>query len=225
MLKSITGEYWIIDGSPNFADGDVSDTNHEGYALDHLRRQILDAVGIDIDDCYDWEAEIQNIPEALCETLGLDPDALEFPAAERDVHDELVRRAAELQLDPEDITQAFYYGIMDVRDYMGKKHGWIVVHGNRIGCWFLTRDTLKQIAEGVDELLGEEGSEDEDDDVELMIHVASTCKDYEVLLSELKAEDFSTFALKEEEPEIGPNAQVTAMDKELELPFYRNRHD
>jgi hypothetical protein len=222
MLKSITGEYWIIDGTANYADGDVSDTNHEGYALDYLRRRVLDALEVYPDDCYDWEAEIQNIPEALCEKLGMNADDLEFPAAERDVHDELVRHADALELDPEDITMAFYYGTMDVRDYMGKKHGWIVLHGNRAGCWFLTRDTLKQIAEGVDEILGEEGSEDEDDDVELTIHVASTCKTYEVLLSELKAEDFSSFPLKEEEPEIGPNAQVAAMDREITHPYYKS---
>ncbi len=222
MLKSITGEYWIIDGHPNFADGDVSDTNHEGYALDYLRRRILDAVEIYPDDCYDWEAEIQNIPEAICEKLGPNAEELEFPFAERDVHDELVRRADELELDPEDITQAFYYGVMDVRDYMGKKHGWIVVHGNRVGCWLMTRDTLKQIAEGIDELLGEEGSEDEDDDVELTIHVASTCKDYEVLLSELKTGDFSCLPVKESVLVGGPNAQVAAMDKALTNPFYKS---
>ncbi len=225
MLKSIIGQYWITNGAANYADGDVSETNHEGYALDFLRRCILEAVQIDRYECYDWEAEIQNIPEALCEKLGMNVDDLDLPVNERDVHDELVRYADALELDPEDISAAFCYGIMDIRDYMAKKYGWIVLHGNRAGCWFLTRDTLKQIAEGVDEILGEEGSEDEDDDVELTIHVASTCKNYEVLLSELKAGDFSSFPLKEEELQVGPNAQVAAMDKALLNAYYKSLCD
>ena len=36
----IRGEYWIIDGSATFADGDVGDMNHEGYAIDHARHRI-----------------------------------------------------------------------------------------------------------------------------------------------------------------------------------------
>ena len=40
----IKGEYWIEDGYVQFADGDIGDRNHEGYAIDAIFGQYGDAV-------------------------------------------------------------------------------------------------------------------------------------------------------------------------------------
>lgn len=223
---TIRGEYWIIDGSPNYADGDIGDTNHEGYALNHLRRLVLEAVDIDPGDDYDWDELVKDIPQALNEALdlGLEPigEGLADMVEAGDVCDELGKFTTQLNLDPEDLEQAFERAGQDVRDYMSRKHGWIICHGNRFGVWHLTRDAAKQIEEAVGDILFEEnGLEDGDPDIdaELEIFVASTEKTYEVLWSALTLEDFS--ALKLTEPVVGPNAQLAAMDRALEHPYYQ----
>jgi hypothetical protein len=32
----VSGEYWIIEGSAIFADGDVGDMNHEAHVISHF---------------------------------------------------------------------------------------------------------------------------------------------------------------------------------------------
>lgn len=223
-MLTIRGEYWIVDGSVNYADGDVGDTNHEGYALDHLRRLVLGAVDIDPGDDYDWEELLKDIPQALNEALdlGLEPigEGLADIVEAGDVCDELAKFTNQLALDPEDLDQAFERAAEDVRTYMSRKYGWIVCHRNRFAVWHLTRDAVKQIEEAVGDILFNEGClEDDGIDAELEIYVASTGHTYEVLWSALTLEDFS--ALQLSEPEIGPNAQLAAMDFALVPEFYK----
>jgi hypothetical protein len=190
-METIRGEYWIIDGAATYADGDIGDTNHEGYALDHLRRKVLDAADIDPGDFYDWDELAADLPPDLS------------------------------GVDPEDLEQAFERAAgEDVRTYMSRKYGWIVCHRNRFAVWHLTRDAVQQIEEAVGDILFEEGFlEDGDGDAELEIYVASTGHTYEVLWSALTLGDFS--ALQLSEPVIGPNAQLAAMDFALVPEFYK----
>lgn len=224
-MATIRGEYWIIDGSTNYADGDIGDTNHEGFALDHLRRRVLEAVNIDPGDEYDWDELVKDIPQALNEALdlGLEPigEGLADIVGAGDVCDELGKFATQLDLDPEDLDQAFERAAGDVRDYMGRKYGWIICHKNRFGVWFLTGDAVKQIVEAVGDILDEEGALDDDDDVDadLEIFVASTNKTYTARWQDLSAGDLADLQLSA--PEIGPNAQMAAMDRALEHPYYQ----
>ena len=221
-MEKIRGEYWIIEGSPNYADGDIGDTNHEGYALNHLRRLVLEAVDIDPGDDYDWDELLKDIPQALNEALDLGLTDLEARPVPEDVWVELTQFAAQLNLNPDDLDHAFERAADDVRDYMCRKHGWIICHGNRFGVWHLTKDAVKQIEEAVGDIIFEENGladGDPDIDAELEIFVAATNKTYEVLWSALTLEDFS--ALKLTDPEVGPNAQLAAMDRALEHPYYQ----
>lgn len=221
-METIRGEYWIVDGSANYADGDVGDTNHEGYALDHLRRIVLEACDLEPSDCYDWDELLKDIPESLNALLDLGLDNFISDPLAGDVHSMVRQFARHLELDPEDLDQAFEVGGGDVRDYMCRKHGWIVCHNNRFAVWHLTRDAVKQIAEAVGDILDQEGSlYEEDSDADLEIFVASTNNTYEVLWSTLESEDYSSLPLKQIEPAIGPNAQVAAMDLELVPEFYK----
>ena len=220
-MITIKGEYWVIDGAPHYADGDIGDTNHEGYALDYLRRKVLEAVDIDPGEFYDWDALVEEIPQALNERRDLKREPLGEGLAESvDAGDELAKFAIQLGLDPEDLAQAFERAGEDARTYMSRKYGWIVCHRNRFAVWHLTRDAVNQIEEAVGEILFEEGYlEDGDVDAELEIYVASTGHTYEVLWSALTREDFS--ALQLSEPVIGPNAQLAAMDFALVPEFYK----
>ncbi len=227
MVK-LTGEYWIIDGEPTFADGDVGDINHEGYALDVLRREVLEALEMEPDDdLYDWDSLVAEMPAVICKMLdttdGQERSESETP---EDLALALLLEHSDLLgLKDEDVKQAFERGAMDVRDYMGRTRGWISMHGHEFGCWFLFRHTLAEIVSGVETMLEEMGEEDLEADVRIQIHVASTGKDYSTKLSILKTEDFSSFALQPDLPEPGPNAQVVKMDKDITHEFYKSPHD
>jgi len=49
---NLSGEWWIADGQALYADGDIGDMTHEGYAIDYAKRLVLDALGLDTDDEY-----------------------------------------------------------------------------------------------------------------------------------------------------------------------------
>lgn len=220
MLK-IRGEYWIIDGTTNFADGDVGDINHEGYALDHLRYKIADALGMDFGDMYDWDDEIENIPEAVNEKLELGME--DFDTSPSAVLELLKTHYDALDLDREDLDYAFDEPGHDVRSYMAKRYGWIVCHGNSFAVWYLTRDAAEQIAEAVEEILWEEGAieDDNDFDAELEIRVGASGKYFSTTWKQLSNEDFSDLELHQVDPFVGPNAQVAKMDYESQHPYYQ----
>jgi len=54
---ALNGEWWIIDGYAQFADGDIGDLNHEGAAIQSARGSILGDLGsIEDADFIDWDA-------------------------------------------------------------------------------------------------------------------------------------------------------------------------
>lgn len=223
-MKTIRGEYWIINGATNYADGDVGDINHEGYALDHLRYKIADALNLDFGEMYDWEHELENIPEAVNEELDLGME--DFDTTPSAVLELLKLHYDALGLDLEDLDYAFDEPGHDVRSYMSKRYGWIVCHGNRFAVWYLIRDAAEQIAEAVEEILWEEGALEEDDgdfDAELEIYVVSTGHTYTTTWKQLANEDFSDLGLCKVDPAVGPNAQVAKMDYEIQHPYYKDQ--
>lgn len=224
MIK-ITGEYWLVDGDVNYADGDVGDTNHEGFALDHLRRKILDATGAwgFNEETYDWDAIKETLPAAIYDSV----DFAEEPDGDPDAWETLFEYREQLDLSEGDINQAFELtGAEDIRTYMARVYGWIAVHRNQFSVWHLTRDAVKTISNAVGDILDQEGNEiDDDSDVELTIFVGATQKTYEVTWREMEEEDYSTLDLPEIIPVIGPNAQVIKMDLESQHPYYQtNNH-
>ena len=220
MIETIRGEYWIVDGQTHYADGDVGDINHEGYALDHLRRKIFDAVDIDPGDEYDWERLFPDIITGLGDLPGVYPDGP--VSGSRHVCDLLLSRAHLLDLDCDDIRHAFGETREDVRFYMCRKYGWVVCHGNRFSVWHLTREIVTLIVCAVGDLLDEgRGTLIEETDAWLEIFVASTNHTHSALWRTLEREDFSELPLTRVEPALGPNAQVAALDREIEHPYYQ----
>ena len=220
-MTTITGEYWIIDGQTSYADGDVGDTNHSGYALDHLRRKVAEALGEECAEMPDWDAFVREIPKLLNVALDLGLSGFVKSPHVEDVYDELCKFKNQLGLDQEDIDYAFERGGGkgggDVRNYMALKYGWITCHGNRLSVWHLTRDALEQIVDAIYDLM--EG--EDDGDVSLTIFVCSTCKCYATTLKKLEAADYSDMDLTEIDMPVGPNAQVAKMDLVLEPEFYK----
>lgn len=65
MSKGFTGEYWIIDGEPVFADGEFSEEDHTIIAQHFIRNQILSELDIQPSDWPDLETFLDLIRTKL----------------------------------------------------------------------------------------------------------------------------------------------------------------
>ena len=200
----------------------MGDQNHEGVAYDFLRRKIMEACDMRVYDEYDWDEVVKSLVCGLADvvdTSAYEPISTPAPDDADSVHKFVSHFREELDLQQEDIDHAFERrSAGDVRLYMCKQYGWITCHGNRFCVWYLTRESAERISEAVGDILEQEGSLS--DDAELEIFVGSTGKTYTVSWRVLELGDFSS--LQWTPPPAGPNAQVAAMDRALEHPYYRN---
>lgn len=184
----ITGEYWITEsGDVQYADGDVGTYNHEGYVLDTIQRQIIDAFGLDRDfdqgEFVDWEGFVQELVREKAEEYGLDVD---------DEDAILARAIAEEGITQEEFDLA--QGRGDARLHAVQKWGWKVVHGHYISTWTLMDQDKKAIARGIGEILDQEGGFDGDhnvEELEFRITVVSTNKSFDMTLAELEGQQQS----------------------------------
>jgi hypothetical protein len=218
MSTSIRGEYWIVDGEPHYVNGDVGDTNHSGFALDFLRREIFDALGMDVDEYYDWDEEVKILQATV---------AFEFNRVfelEDPVRPLLESVATELELDLDLIAHVFDWpdNPEDLRGYVARKFGWIICHGNTLGVHFLDRGTIDTLCIGVGEIIDGEGIEDEEALV-LTIFVASTGNTYSVNWMDLQSGDYATLGLRRIDLPVGPSAAVAKLDRDLEPEFYKRK--
>ena len=113
--QDLRGEYWLDSGQSMFADGDIGDMNHEGYAIDNAQREILSAMDGDEfseGDGVDWDGFIAHLEE-----VHGDEDGYLAAMKEAGISDELYQTAL---------------GMGDVRQYAAEQWGWIRVHGNDV---------------------------------------------------------------------------------------------
>lgn len=212
----ITGEYWIIDGRADFADGDNSDKNHEMIAIDHVCSEHLEKI-------YNYAKELElNIPslysledeptESVQSLLGLilkklftmtEPNNPGRPLYKSDVE---IWREIEKQcgLDDEALhimmtnnpnlhRYSRQVSTNDPRLYVMKKEGWIAVRNNNIELYGLDPNKLKEIASGVDSIIEQEtgwaGTESEDindEDVEFNLFDYKNNKSIDLTLKDIK---------------------------------------
>ena len=143
LLKlAIQGEWWIMGGQAQFADGDVGDMNHSGYVIEHIISNHIDELN------------------EILEQKGMD-EAYESDQIDLDnfTRDELVAAG----LSNEEIMAL--NGSMDPRDYGMKHLGWKRVKGNYIQTYTLTNDDLKEITNGLWE--ADENCENEEFNIEI----------------------------------------------------------
>lgn len=217
-MHKLKGEYWLHGDDVSFADGDVGETNHEGYALDYLRRGVLDTLGVAYLDYYDWDG--------LLSGPILDELRSRFETEEDDDASYLLLKHAEaLGLDDMDVAHALgtVKYAADVRSYMAERYGWVAVWDSRFCVHALTRETAERIAEGASRIAEEQGIEP-GEDAEINIFVATTGKTYRTTLTRLEEADWSDLPIEEVVPAVGPNAQVAAMDREIQHPYYKGAH-
>lgn len=151
----IRGEYWIIDGDIDFADGDVGDFNHESIANQYVFSQWADSVkniaeeyGIETDfeehdgvDCYAVSDAIEEILEILRETHGDNCDIVLMQ---------------ELGID-----EPAYLVISGhnngAYDYVMMYEGWIAIRGTNVDLYGYDEKKKNYLIEGIEQIVYEEG--------------------------------------------------------------------
>lgn len=165
--KAQHGEWWIVDGSAEYADADTGEIGHEGIVLDMVRREIAETFGLQwLGEYYDWDEVKQECIRAYLRDQDEEDqkklmkiwnanDEDEFIGMvpyESEIFDSIAQKEGieKLKIDVADNTT-------DPRDYGMKELGWKRVAGNNIQTWTLTRDDLHSISNGIDDILGEFG--------------------------------------------------------------------
>lgn len=129
------GEWWLQDGSSEYADGDV---NHEMIASNHLRMDIADSIGHEYDDSDDLHG-----------SLNLSEDS------------EHRAQAVESGFDHDEIDAAAQIGNADPRLHAAKRYGWTRLAENEMQTYGLNRGKLQSIANDLGDILAQH-TDDED---------------------------------------------------------------
>ncbi len=220
-MSIIRGEYWITPDGLFFADGDIGDTNHEGFVLQHARYHVANSLGIDLDG----ESDDDSFDIALEKEFGDDFSDYE-DGTESFVRLKLKENfsGAELAKELKMLDAAF--DRVDLRAFAMREWGWVWVRGDRATAWTLDKDQLENIASGVGDILDEENSAEPDSEEltenEIDISSEKTGKSFSITFADLEARNFSgkqsNYLL-----DAGSSDQVRKLDENLQNPFYRNR--
>jgi len=194
-MSKIRGEYWIQDGRVDFADGDVGDQNHEMVALNHIASEFLDGLleyaeelGIETDefDRYDERpfstaSELMSTVNQHLRSQGLAGAALAAKVTghlgmKMEVY-KMLGGGGDLQHDG---------SAMDARIYMMIHEGWIAVRSNNIELFGYDANKKRQLANGIEEILDQEGVEEPDDQVEFNLYDHKTGRSSDMTLSDIK---------------------------------------
>jgi hypothetical protein len=179
----VSGEYWIIDGSAVYADGDIGDMNHEAYVIDHLNRIFLDIFDINKDEPLPLSEYENQIGQWFMENGIIQPGTESEESYNNDpanfmLNYLLANHLDKFNNDKQQLTDAFFLaygssGRQDARDYGMRHLGWIRVAGNNIQTWTLTSKDMDNISRGINDVLSQENNEDESEINEMTFNVES----------------------------------------------------
>lgn len=202
MTAKIRGEYWIVDGRVDFADGDVGDQNHEMVALNSVASEHLTAIhncatdmGLErVPSIASMEDEplqsAQSLLELVEEKLFSTPDPnnenLPLHRDQNAVRNVLAKKCGidmeTLALIMQDKTS------VDPRLYVMKRGGWIAVRDNNAELFGYDQKKRKELADGLDEILEQEGIEEPDEEVEVSVYDHKTKRSFDLTLADLRGE-------------------------------------
>jgi hypothetical protein len=151
----LRGEWWFEDGQAVYADGDTGDINHEGRVIDALRREILDALGVDAGN-HDYAPDFNDVKDEIIQNIGDELNAEELEAWKNDEFAEVVISYLKRKGDSK-IDNKIYYirghdskgKTLDAREYALVNWGWQRVKGNVIQTQTLTSKDLNSIVSGL----------------------------------------------------------------------------
>jgi hypothetical protein len=185
----IRGEYWIIEGTAEFADGEIGDKNHEIYALEYVCGEHLESlykyakkIGIkDIPNYYSMEEDPINSIKQLFNLILLNKKQT-YSLIEQncgfDRETTLLMTGKNKSIDP--------------RVYVMKRKGWIAVRSNNIELFDLSNKT-NELYNGLSEIIEQEfdfDSEINDEEIEFNLFDYKTNKSMDLNLREIKEKKF-----------------------------------
>lgn len=197
MSGKIRGEYWVVDGRMDFADGDVGDQNHEMIALNAIASDHLDSIvdyaeELDIDvrklgrmdddpsqEAYHLIKSIWytlnergesplKITELILKKIGIDMEVYKMLASGGDSR---LNRIAE---------------VSDPRLYVMKNYGWIAVRSNNIELFGYDQNKRQELVSGIEEILDQEGVEEPDEEIEFSLYDHKTGRSSDLTLADIK---------------------------------------
>lgn len=224
----IRGEYWFNEnGNAMYADGDVGDMNHESYVIQRCSQEVLDYFNMSSGDegvvLSDYEDQIVEI---IKEEVGDEWGDIENDPASAIIKYLVIEfRIPESKAD--ELVLTAYGSKGDAREYAIKNWNWIRVHGANIEVNKLNSDTLKKVAEGINDALEQEGEMYEDDSAEKAgngIYNISTYtgKRYQITLGDMERGNIA--GLEQAMPEkSAAGQQLRQMDVDAMPDFYQKK--
>lgn len=177
----IRGEYWINNGSIEYADEDA-EMNHEGHALYHIGQEFLPGL-LDL-------AEEFEIPT---EGLEYNFDYEKFHTILYQVYyaledqDKNARQVIMQALNANQDTMRVFFDKKDPRTYVMKYDGWIAVRGNNVELYGFDDRKRKNLYNGINDILDEENDYEVDTtDLEINIQDYKTNSNRYVSFSDLE---------------------------------------
>jgi hypothetical protein len=209
LNEAENGEWWIYPGGDaQFADGDVGDSGHEGYVIEHVAREIYEHfIGYEPGDQMGYLSQYEDYLFKSLQSEGrLTEQDIETWERGRGPTEVLIAKLLEDKVynSPNQAQDAVYiaYGSSskDARDYAMKYLGWKRMttsrnYGTDIQTWFLRDSDLKDIKRGIyDAWAGDDEDEDEASH-EVTIEVRANNKTFSgIPLSELETATVSDLA-------------------------------
>jgi len=212
-MSKIRGEYWIQDGRVEFADGDVGDQNHEMVALNSIAADHLDSLMDYAEELNIDKEELGGMDDDPSQTVHHLLQAIYYTLLESGVSPVKI---SELIIKKLGINMEVYKllgGGGDARLYVMKHDGWIAVRSNNIELFGYDANNKKQISNGIEEILDQEGIEEPDEEIEFSVYDHKTNRSFDATLADIK--NTNSFA----RPQQLPN---TTYNKPLFVPADRS---
>jgi hypothetical protein len=144
------GEYWIMDNICVSADGNIDESNHEGYAIAHAQRELMSDLGI-----YDGDWCLEPIASEIFRQIesSFDDDEEKYEAREQMMSDPelfILDYGKRVGMNEELFFIANGNGAdRAATTYAIKNWGWKRVLGNNVETYTLTTSDLEKIINGL----------------------------------------------------------------------------
>lgn len=188
MSGKVRGEYWVVDGRADFADGDIGDKNHEMIALDSIASDHLDAL-LDYAEELGADTEEIGIHDEPFTTASELMDAIHSALIERGVASVKVSEWIIKRLQTNMETYKLLGGGGDARLYVMKNKGWVAVRSNNIELFGYNQDKRREIISGIEDILDQEGVEESDEEIEFNLYDHKTGRSAYLTLADMRGEN------------------------------------
>lgn len=189
MKTRLAGEYWITDNEVWFADG-KGNINHEDYALEYIRRAMLEELNVDADEEVMGEQEFDKAVVAVGELEG-------WGVVEDYSSEDLILKwhnEGHIGLDRDLLDAALGKG--NIQNFAMQRWGWLWLKQMWIGTHTLTEGDFKKICEGMCEALEQEGGENINPESEVRISVVTLGKSYLIKWKDIESNNYSALGIE-----------------------------